>query len=268
MNLLHLFDFSLVGRRDQPALEFVASDGRREDRTFGEIENASNRFAHALSTGGLVAGDRLCICLPNGAEVIELFLACVKLGVIYVPVNILYREREVGHIVSDAQPKAVVTATELPELVRAAAESDAQRMPAARLDGDSPAAIVYTSGTTGASKGAVLTHNNFAANAINLVTCWQISAADRLMLPLPLFHVHGLGNGLHSWLIAAAACGCWSGSSTRRPRNRCLTSGQRFFSACPLFMSACSKRQPGLLARSAVRCGYSCPDRRRWQPRC
>ena len=202
MNLLHLFDFSLVGRRNQPALEFVASDGRREDRTFGEIEDASNCFAHALSTRGLVAGDRLCICLPNGPEVIELFLACVKLGVIYVPVNILYREREVGHIVSDAQPKAVVTATELPELVRAAAASDAQRMPAARLDGDSPAAIVYTSGTTGASKGAVLTHNNFAANAINLVTCWQISAADRLMLPLPLFHVHGLGNGLHSWLIS------------------------------------------------------------------
>jgi malonyl-CoA/methylmalonyl-CoA synthetase len=202
MNLLHLFDFSLVGRRDQPALEFVACDGCRQDRTFGEIEDASNRFARALATRGLVAGDRLCVCLPNGPEVIELFLACVKLGVIYVPVNVLYREREVGHIVSDAQPKAVVTVGELPELVRAAAASDAQRLPAARLDGDSPAAIVYTSGTTGASKGAVLTHNNFAFNALNLITCWQITSADRLMLPLPLFHVHGLGNGLHSWLIS------------------------------------------------------------------
>jgi malonyl-CoA/methylmalonyl-CoA synthetase len=202
MNLLHLFDFSLVGRRHQPALEFVACDGRREDRTFGEIEDASNRFAHALATRGLVAGDRLCVWLPNGAEVIELFLACVKLGVIYVPVNILYREREVGHIVSDAQPKAVVTAAELPELVRVAAASDAQRMPATPLDGDSPAAIVYTSGTTGTSKGAVLTHNNFAVNALNVITCWQITSADRLMLPLPLFHVHGLGNGLHSWLIS------------------------------------------------------------------
>lgn len=202
MNLLHLFDFSLVGRRHQPALEFVACDGRREDRTFGEIEDASNRFAHALAKRGLIAGDRLCVCLPNGAEVIELFLACVKLGVIYIPVNILYREREVGHIVSDAQPKAVVTAAELPELVRTAALSDAQRLPAAPLDGDSPAAIVYTSGTTGTSKGAVLTHNNFAVNALNVITCWQITSADRLMLPLPLFHVHGLGNGLHSWLIS------------------------------------------------------------------
>src|SRR5882672_4056263 len=65
-----------------------------------------------------------------------------------------------------------------------------------------PAGVIYTSGTTGASKGAVLTHNNFAANALNLLTCWQITAADRLLLPLPLFHVHGLGNGLHTWLIA------------------------------------------------------------------
>ena len=202
MNLLDLFDFSLLARRDQLALEFVACDGRREDRTFGEIEDVSNRFAQALASRGLIAGDRLCVYLPNSAEVIELFLACVKLGVIYVPVNVLYRERETGHIVKDAQPKGIITAAELPELVRAAAASDAQRRPAPRLDGDSPAALVYTSGTTGVSKGAVLTHNNFAVNALNLITCWQILSADRLMLPLPLFHVHGLGNGLHSWLIS------------------------------------------------------------------
>src|SRR6185503_1456938 len=59
-----------------------------------------------------------------------------------------------------------------------------------------------TSGTTGASKGAVLTHDNFAANAVNLLTCWQISPADRFLLALPLFHVHGLGNGVHCWLLS------------------------------------------------------------------
>src|ERR671928_174863 len=74
--------------------------------------------------------------------------------------------------------------------------------PPADPDGDTPAAIIYTSGTTGASKGAVLTHNNFAANAVNLLTCWQITAADRFLLALPLFHVHGLGNGVHCWLIS------------------------------------------------------------------
>ena len=68
--------------------------------------------------------------------------------------------------------------------------------------GDAPAGIIYTSGTTGASKGAVLTHHNFAINATNLVACWSITAADRLLLALPLFHVHGLGNGIHSWLVS------------------------------------------------------------------
>ena len=71
-------------------------------------------------------------------------------------------------------------------------------------DGDTPAAIVYTSGTTGAAKGAVLTHHNFAVNATNITACWQITAQDRFLLALPLFHVHGLGNGLHCWL----ASGC------------------------------------------------------------
>ena len=72
------------------------------------------------------------------------------------------------------------------------------------LDGDDPAAIVYTSGTTGKSKGAVLTHNNFAANTANILACWRITSEDRYLAALPLFHVHGLGNGIHAWL----ASGC------------------------------------------------------------
>src|SRR5882672_10795095 len=81
-----------------------------------------------------------------------------------------------------------------------------------------PAGVIYTSGTTGVAKGAVLTHDNFAANAIALLTCWQITAADRLLLPLPLFHVHGLGNGLHCWLIS----GCRMRLLERFDRTRAL----------------------------------------------
>ena len=201
MNLLHLFDLSLVGRRDSPALDFLACDGRRESRTFGELENTSNRLAHVLAARGFTRGDRLSVHLPNCIEMIELFLACLKLGVIFVPINILYREREIEHIVTDAEPKAVIGMAELQELAQTAAAHAHPRMSVA-LDGGTPAAIVYTSGTTGASKGAVLTHNNLAANALNLITCWQITGDDRLLLPLPLFHVHGLGNGVHSWLIS------------------------------------------------------------------
>jgi malonyl-CoA/methylmalonyl-CoA synthetase len=192
MNLMHLFDLSLEGRRDTPALEFAGCS-----YTFGEVDARSNRTAQMLIARGLKTGDRLCVHLPNCVEMIDLYLACVKLGVIFVPINILYREREIGHILKDAEPALFLQ--EPPDALAFPAER-----PQVALDGDAPAGIIYTSGTTGASKGAVLTHNNFAANAVNLLTCWQITAADRFLLALPLFHVHGLGNGLHCWL----ASGC------------------------------------------------------------
>jgi malonyl-CoA/methylmalonyl-CoA synthetase len=198
VNLNHLFDLSFAGRRDTIALEFA---GRTF--TFGDIDARANRMAQALVNRGLKTGDRLCLLLANCVEIIDLYLACTRLGVIFVPVNVLYRDREVSHILQDAEPAVFLTAADLPALAAEAAGCDAVR-PDLSLDGDTPAGIIYTSGTTGASKGAVLTHNNFAANAITLLTCWQITAADRLLLGLPLFHVHGLGNGLHCWL----ASGC------------------------------------------------------------
>jgi malonyl-CoA/methylmalonyl-CoA synthetase len=205
VNLNHLFDHSFVNRRDTVALEF-------EDRrfTFGELDARSRRLANLLARRDLNTGDRLCVYLANCVEMIDLYLACMKLGVIFVPINILYRDREIAHILQDAAPAAVVSdaALDSPFPIWRPAEltAEAAMLPTDRpqiaLDGDAPAGIIYTSGTTGASKGAILTHNNFAANAINLLACWQITTADRLLLALPLFHVHGLGNGLHCWLAA------------------------------------------------------------------
>ncbi len=207
MNLTQLFDLSCVGQRaDKVALEF-----EDQEYTFRQIDERSNRTARFLLDEKFEPGDRLCVYLANCVEMIDLYLACIKTGVIFVPINILYKDREIYHILNDAQPKALVSeeataVNHVPvwclDAIREESAKKESLRPKVPVDGDAPAGIIYTSGTTGTSKGAVLTHNNFAVNALNLLTCWQISAQDRLLLGLPLFHVHGLGNGLHCWLIS------------------------------------------------------------------
>lgn len=216
MSLLDLYDLSLRGRADTPALELDEPGRGARSLTFGDIDTRSDRLAQLLAARGIARGDRLAFCLPNRLAVIDLWLAAVKLGAIVVPINVLYKRREIAHIVSDAEPMAVVTSLDrlkdfppgttvwdVDDLEQEATACAASRM-ATRCGADTPAALVYTSGTTGTAKGAVLTHGNFAANALTLVTAWGVSSADRYLCALPLFHVHGLGNGLQCWL----ASGC------------------------------------------------------------
>jgi malonyl-CoA/methylmalonyl-CoA synthetase len=213
MHLTQLFDLSFRGRADRVGLEYTDRAGANRALTFSDIDARGNRMAHELAARGLHRGDRLCVHLANGIEFIDLYLACVRLGVIFVPMNVLYRERELRHIISDAEPEAVVvdpasdaTYPDVPlwsvdDLSSRAATRESAR-PIVALDGDDPALIVYTSGTTGTAKGAVLSHNNLAANGITLTAAWQITEADRYLAMLPLFHVHGLGNGVHAWLVS------------------------------------------------------------------
>ena len=212
LTLPSLFDLSLIGRRDSPALEWSG-----QQFTFGDIDTRASRMANLLAARGLEKGDRLCVYLANCLEYIDLYLAVTRLGVIFVPVNVLYRDREIRHILHDAEPKALITTAAQTEFIPDPPtpiwlledlRAELPNQPTTRTinvtDADTPAAIVYTSGTTGTSKGAVLTHHNFVVNAVNLLTVWQFTPADRLLLTLPLFHVHGLGNGIHCWL----ASGC------------------------------------------------------------
>jgi malonyl-CoA/methylmalonyl-CoA synthetase len=228
MLLGDLFDLSLRGRAGVVGLVYETADGSLRELSFGEVRDRADVLADVLRRRGLVSGDRVAVYLANRIEFVDLFLACVRAGFVLVPINVLYREREIAHIVTDAEPRLVVTTSlnaalfpagvqviDVDELSAEAGQSRSsagsteagQAMGNAHrpsIDGDAPVAIVYTSGTTGRSKGAVLTHNNLAANATALVTCWRITSDDRYLAALPLFHVHGLGNGICSWL----ASGC------------------------------------------------------------
>jgi malonyl-CoA/methylmalonyl-CoA synthetase len=216
MSLLSLYAPSLRDRRDAPALDVETPAGPRT-LSFGTLDARSDRLAAILAARGVRPGDRVAFCLPNRLTILDLWLAAVKLGAIVVPMNVLYRGREIRHIVTDADPVAVITtsdrAGDLPEgtVLWDADALDAEVdaiTPTAPLtpfpaQDDTPIALVYTSGTTGVAKGAILTHGNFAANARALVAAWRITAADRYLAALPLFHVHGLANGVQSWLATA-----------------------------------------------------------------
>jgi malonyl-CoA/methylmalonyl-CoA synthetase len=213
MQLTDLFDLSLLGRRDVVALECDDRDGRTRTLTFGDIDDRANRMARALAARGLVRGDRVCVHLANRLEFLDLFLACVRMGVLFVPVNVLYRQREISHITADAEPKLSITTSEHIALFDDKSVVDVEELASRALtqssepvrhaiDGDDALGVVYTSGTTGRSKGAVLSHNNFAANAVSITACWRITSDDRYLAVLPLFHVHGLANGVCAWLLS------------------------------------------------------------------
>ncbi len=217
MDLLHLFDNSLVHQRESVGLEIQSGSSKLTTLTFGELEIRSNQWAHFFHQQGLIQGDRLGVYLPSGLDFLLAYLACIKLGAIFVPINVLYKEREIARIVEDSEPRAILTGRSISSTVPvwdpAIVGAKASQMPSHRLQlkvgEEAPAAIIYTSGTTGTPKGAILTRKNFATNATTLLSFWQIDSADRFLLSLPLFHVHGLGNGLHCWLLSGCRLRLW-----------------------------------------------------------
>jgi malonyl-CoA/methylmalonyl-CoA synthetase len=187
-------------------------------RSRGDLDAASGRVAGRLRRAGLAAGDRVLVSAATSMELVVAYLGALRMGLVVVPVNTAYREREVAHIVGDARPRAaVVDDPERGEWARKAAGGDLLVAgPEVDLpDGDpppldrggpaDPALLCYTSGTTGAPKGAVLAHGNLLASAEALLLAWRWTAEDRLVLALPLFHIHGLGVGLHGTLLAGAS---------------------------------------------------------------
>ena len=203
---------------DRPSLVLGGDGGTDTEWTYGDLDRASARFAAALRGRGVEPGDRVLVQVSKSVEAVALYLGVLRCGGVYVPLNAAYTEREVAFFVGDAGPRVVVrgaaaaddrAAGEGPEVVgidglwREARILDPDPAVEPR-DDDDLAAICYTSGTTGRSKGAMITHGNLTSNALSLHEIWGFEAGDVLLHALPIFHVHGLFVALHTAFLNAS----------------------------------------------------------------
>ena len=181
-----------------------------------ELLDRSEVVAQRLGHAGVEPGDRVLLSASSSVELVVAHVAILRLGAVVVPTNGAYRAEEVQHVVSDARPKvAVVEHPEWSEWIHSADPNVVVTSPSVeleagatvrldRMETNSPALIGYTSGTTGRPKGAVLSHGNLLASVRGLEIAWRWTPDDILILALPLFHMHGLGVGLHGSLAVGA----------------------------------------------------------------
>ena len=210
-----------------PAKTFIETGtGRRLD--YGEVDAMSGRTANTLAALGVAPGDRVAVQVEKSPEALILYLACLRVGAVYLPLNTAYTVSEVDYFLGDAEPALVVCDPERrAAIANVAGERGvghvetlgadgggtlAEKATAAKRRhgdveraGDDLAAILYTSGTTGRSKGAMLSHDNLASNAAVLVDAWRFSADDVLLHALPIYHTHGLFVASNVMLLAAGS---------------------------------------------------------------
>ena len=185
----------------------------RPNLSYAETRATVRRLASVLTEMGVAPGDRVAAQVKKSPEAVMLYLACLRAGAVFLPLNTGYTGAEIDYFLGDAEPRLFVCTPETLDVhaprgsVRMAVESlgaagdgtlmaraagaTAQAQAVARA-ADDPAAILYTSGTTGRSKGAILSHGNLASNAVALNDIWRFSENDRLIHALPIFHTHGL----------------------------------------------------------------------------
>ncbi len=223
-NLYTLFESRFPADRGRPLL--VLDDGR--EISYAEALETCARFASLLAGLGLAPGERVAVQVEKSPEALLLYLACLRAGLVYLPLNSAYQEGEVAYFLENAEPGAVVAQPRsLPWLGPLAGKRgirhvftldehgagslvEAARGASPRFDtvprrADDLAAILYTSGTTGRSKGAMITHRNLASNARVLHAYWRFAPDDVLVHMLPLFHVHGLFVACHCVLMNGTA---------------------------------------------------------------
>jgi malonyl-CoA/methylmalonyl-CoA synthetase len=208
-----------------PQRTFIkTSDGRVI--TYGDLFAVSARYANALRVAGVGFGDRVAVQVEKSPEAILLYLACLRLGAVYLPLNTAYTLPELEYFIGDAEPVVVVCtperAGEIAErlavgtiltlgidgktgsLIALAKDQSIVFADAACLP-DDLAAILYTSGTTGRSKGAMMTVGNLESNAQALVEAWRFTGNDVLLHALPIYHTHGLFVATNVMLLAGGS---------------------------------------------------------------
>lgn len=226
----HLFDL-IAARMPAPQAPFALIDDGRT-YTYADMVAVSARFANALVALGVKPGDRVAVQVEKSIEALMLYLGTVRAGAIFLPLNTAYTPAEIEYFLGDAEPAVFVcdparvgalrpfaekagakletlgvwrspeiSAGTLSDRALAAAPEfvDIARGP------DDLAAILYTSGTTGRSKGAMLSHDNLASNALALVDYWRFTKSDVLLHALPIFHTHGLFVATNTVLLSGAS---------------------------------------------------------------
>lgn len=196
--------------------------------SYADMLRSTSQFAHALVELGVQPGDRVAVQVDKSPETVMLYLAVLRVGAVYLPLNSGYTGDELRYFLDDAEPSLFVCAPAFEAQARELAEASGVARVATlgdQVDGslmdavhgkpgrfvDVPrassdlAAILYTSGTTGRSKGAMISHGNLVSNARALVDAWQITGEDWLLHALPIFHIHGLFVACNSLLMAGGS---------------------------------------------------------------
>ena len=221
-NIYHVFQEHFPESPD--AIFIETPDGSQYSYAYLQLETA--RIARFLTEQGIQKGDRIAVQVEKSAHVLFLYLACLRAGFIYLPLNTAYTKNELSYFLENAEPAAVVCASDAYEifsdlksdklnniftldtgeqgtLIELSRET-ASEFETVTCSADDIAVILYTSGTTGRPKGAMITHGNLAANGLALQKTWNWQQADVLLHALPIFHIHGLFVACHNVLLGGS----------------------------------------------------------------
>lgn len=218
-----LYDALIAPHAQNDAVFLTLDDGSRV--SYQDFVSRVAQLAHVLSDAGVKPGDRVLVQAPKLLETVALYGAALQSGAIYLPLNTAYTKSELTYFIEDAAPSLIVCDLKNEAEVSAASQTGTPVVTLAKNGSGSLsnmanckptsfqtvprypedlAALLYTSGTTGRSKGAMLSHKNLLSNAKSLTELWQITGKDRLVHALPIFHTHGLFVALNTSLLVGA----------------------------------------------------------------